>query len=132
MNIELIRLDGGLKVTPAPPYITKYLRYSHRQMGYVNYKRQTIFEERLLHKTDGSGGIYTLQGFFHKLCKLIHKNNDTFVIKDVRAKMPDIDWERVKTLGPKEYQIDAIADGLTKGCTESGIYNATGGFGFTY
>lgn len=132
MKITLTRIDGGLRVSPAPPYIVKYLRYSHRSISLVGWKRETTFEERLLHKTDGKGGIFTLQGFFEHICVLIQKNNDIFVVEDLRQPMPTLDLDAVKALKPRENQIDAIADGLIKGKTNSGIYLAAGGFGKTY
>ncbi len=60
MNIKMTRLDGGLRVSPAPPYVTKYLRYTHRSIATVRYKQVNTYTERLLHTVDEEGGVYTL------------------------------------------------------------------------
>lgn len=133
MNIKITRIDGGLHINPAPPYLTKYLKYQHRSMEIVKYKRVPTFSERLLHTADpDTGGIYTLQGFFEHVCKLIHKYADTYIVEDLRTPMPPIDWLAVKNVGMREYQIDPVVEGLTKGMTNSGVYLAAGGFGKTY
>lgn len=132
MNVHITMLDGGLHVTPATDYLVKYLKYNHKTMAVVHFKRKTVYEERLLHQTDGLGGIFTLQGFFKKICSLIHKNNDTFTIEDSRTKLPDIDWDAIKAVGLRDYQIDAVAQGLTLGAQDSGIFHAAGGYGKTY
>lgn len=132
MNITLTRVDGGLHVFPAPPYIIKYLRYSHRSIELVRWKKQSVFEERLLHQTDGKGGVYTLQGFFTQLCYLIGKNKDTYSIVDKRSPMPEINWQAVKDVGPRSYQVDTVVEGLLAGMKSSGIWHATGGYGKTW
>ncbi|WP_394998603.1 DEAD/DEAH box helicase [Acinetobacter sp.] len=132
MNIKITRLDGGLRVSPAPPYVTKYLKYTHRSMETIRYKQVASYTERLLHTTDEEGGVYTLQGFFAHLCKLIHKNHDTFIVEDSRTPMPQIDWNAVKAIGLRDYQVDPVIEGLTKGMTDSGVWRAAGGFGKTY
>ena len=132
MNIKITRLDGGLRISPAPPYVIKYLKYQHRSMEIVKYKRVPTFTERLLHTVDEEGGVYTLQGYFEVLCKLIHKNHDTYNVEDVRTPMPEPDWQAVKTVGLRPYQVDAVVEGITKGMQHSGIYLAAGGFGKTY
>lgn len=101
-------------------------------MEMVQYKRKTVFEERLLYKTDDIGGIFTLQGFFVKLKELIHKNKDSFTVTDSRTALPDIDWEAVKHIGLRDYQVEAVAQGLTEGAENSGIFHAAGGYGKTY
>jgi superfamily II DNA or RNA helicase len=131
LNITITRVDGGLHLSYAPVYLTKYLKYQHRTIQVVNYKKKPVYEERLLHSSTDSG-VFTLQGFFSQICALIHKNGDTFVVKDSRTKMPEIDWVAVKSLGPRDYQIDAIVEFLTKGTVDSGIMNCTGGWGKTY
>lgn len=132
MNISIVRIAGGLHIDQAPLYLTKYLKYSHRKIEFKNFKKQPTFEERLLYQLDGKGGLVTLQGFFTKICELIHKNHDTFNIVDERTVMPDIDWATVKKVGLKDYQIDATVDFLIQGLTNSGIVNCTGGWGKTY
>lgn len=132
MNIEITRFDGGLYIKPGPPYLIKYLRYNHRSMGMKNYRRVPIYEERLLHVTDTDGGIITLQGYYEIVCNLIHKNFDTFTVIDNRTKMPDIDWQAVKDIGVRDYQIDPVVEFLMKGMDDSGIIKASGGFGKTH
>jgi superfamily II DNA or RNA helicase len=132
MNIKITRLDGGLHIDKTPEYLIKYLRYNHRTMDIVNYKKVPVYTERLLHRIDGKGGAFTLQGYFEHICGLIHKNNDTFIVVDDRTPLPDIDWEAVKAVGPRDYQIDAIIEFLTKGLSNSGIINAPGGYGKTF
>jgi len=132
MNIKLTRIDGGLHINPCPPYLEKYLKYSHRSMKMKNWKQTPVFEERLLHTPDGAGGSYTLQGFFEAVCKRIHKNMDTFVVDDQRTALPQIDWNRIKQIGPRDYQIDALVSGLSKGTVNSGVWLAAGGYGKTY
>lgn len=132
MNIEITRLKTGLHVNIATPYMTKYLKYSHRSMEFVNYKQKPVFTERLLHTPDGKGGLFTLQGFFEKLCSLIHKEHDTYIVKDLRPTLPEIDWPAVKAIGPKDYQIEPLVEFLTKGIDNSGAIVAAGGWGKTY
>ena len=132
MNIHITLLDGGIHLTPATEYLTRYLKYSHRTMEMVHYKKKTVFEERLLHQMDGEGGLFTLQGYFGKVCELVHKNRDTYTITDSRTPLPDIDWQAVKDVGLRDYQVDAVAKGLTLGSQNSGIFHAAGGYGKTY
>jgi superfamily II DNA or RNA helicase len=132
MNITLTLIDGGLHINPATDYVTKYLKYSHKTIATVRYKRETKYEERLLYETDGTGGVCTLQGYFKKICALIHKHKDTFKIVDLRTAMPDINWQAVKDVGLRDYQIDAVTKGLIAGAEHSGIFNAAGGYGKTY
>ena len=132
MNITITLIDGGIRVSPITDYLTQYLKYSHRKIETIRYKRETTFEERLLYETDGQGGLYTLQGFFKKICNLIHKNKDTFKIIDLRTPLPDIDWAAVKAVGLRDYQVDAVVKGLAEGTVNSGIFNAAGGYGKTY
>lgn len=127
MNLTITRIDGAVRVTPAPPYLVEYLRYSHRSFKTERYQRVNHFETRLLHRIDGEGGIITLQGFFEKICKLIHKNNDTFVVEDQRTPLPEIDWNRVKEIGLRDYQVEPVTEFLLKAKEHSGIVNATGG-----
>jgi len=132
MNITITRNDGGLQINPAPPYITRYLKYQHRSMEIVKYKRVPVFTERALHVSDPDGSVYTLQGFFERICKLIHKNSDTFYVEDLRTSMPAIDWAAVKAVGLRDYQVDHVVAGLQKGMQNSGVILAAGGFGKTY
>jgi superfamily II DNA or RNA helicase len=132
MNINITLVDGGIRVYPFTDYITKHLKYAHRSIETVKFKRQTVFKDRLLYDTDGQGGLYTLQGFFVKICKLIHKNKDTYNVTDLRTKLPPIDWPAVKEVGLRAYQIDAVVQMLIEGEKNSGIVRACGGFGKTY
>ena len=132
MNVAITLLDGGIHLTPATDYLTKYLRYSHRKMELIHYKRKTVFEDRLLHQMDGDGGLITLQGFFGKICNLVHKYKDTYTVNDLRSPLPPVNWQAVKDVGVKDYQIDAVAKGLTLGADHSGIFYAAGGYGKTY
>lgn len=132
MNVQITLLDGGIHLTPCTDYMLKYLKYSHKSMQKVNYRSKVVFEERILYQLDGAGGLFTLQGFHLKLCQLIHKHKDTYTVTDGRTPMPAIDWQAVKNVGLRPYQIDAIAEGLTLGSQYSGIFYAAGGYGKTY
>lgn len=132
MNINITLMDGGIRVYPFTDYLLKYLKYQHKNMGLVRFKRQVTYEERLLYQTDGQGGLYTLQGFYTKICKLIHKHKDTYNVTDLRTKMPEIDWEAVRDIGLRDYQIEPVVQGLTLGLDHSGIWKAAGGYGKTY
>jgi len=101
-------------------------------MSVINFKKTPVFSERLLHQTDGKGGLFTLQGFFEHICGLIHKNSDTFKVVDIRSELPEIDWAAVKKVGPRDYQVEAVIEYLTKGLSNSGIINAAGGYGKTF
>ena len=139
MHIVITRVDGALKVSPAPPYIIDYLRYSHRSFGRRGYRTVNQFETRLLHATDGAGGITTLPGFFEHLTALIHKKMDTFEVVDLRTPLQEIDWQAIKDInwkaidstGLRDYQVDPVVDFLFKLKQNSGIVNATGGYGKT-
>lgn len=134
MKIRLTRLKRGLHILPAPTYLTKYLKYKHKSLELVKFKRKPVFKDVLLHQPDqnGSGGVVTFQGFFTSVCDLITKNGDTFEVEDDRDAMPEIDWEEVKRIGPKEYQIDPVVQYLTEGMTNSGIIHCCGGWGKTF
>jgi len=129
MEIKITRIDGAIKINPAPPYITDYLRYSHRSMVTEKWQRVNKYETRQLHTPDGAGGVITFAGFFPKIIKLVHKNVDTALIEDKRNKMPEIDWERVKKIGLRDYQISPTVDFLNQGMNEGGVVRCTGGFG---
>ncbi len=131
MNIEITRGNGAMQVSPAPPYLVNYLKYSHRSFEVVHYRKVNKYTTKLLYETDGSGGIYTLQGFFEKIGNLIHKNHDTFTVVDARILLPSIDLERVQKLGLRDYQIKDVATFLEKAKEHSGVVNATGGYGKT-
>ena len=131
MNITLTRIDGGLHINPAPPYIARYLRYSHRSFKTVNYRRVNSFEERSLHTSDFNGGLYTLQGFFEKICKLIHEASDTYKVEDLRTPLPPVDWKRVKEIGLRDYQVKPLIEFFSK-ANNSGVVFAPPGFGKTY
>lgn len=134
MKITLTRFRRGLQVHPAPTYLTKYLKYRHKSLELVGFKRKPVFREVLLHQPDlnGSGGVVTFQGFFKKVCELIIKNGDTFEVIDQRPAMPEVDWEEIKRIGPKDYQIDPLVNFLTEGMTNSGIVHCCGGWGKTF
>ncbi|HEY8402119.1 MAG TPA: DEAD/DEAH box helicase family protein [Cytophagaceae bacterium] len=132
MEITVTRIDGGLHINPAPPYLLKYLKYQHRSMEIIKFKKTVTYNERLLYIVDPDGGIYTLQGFFQKICELIHKNKDTYKVVDLRTPLPEIDWEAVKAVGPRDYQVDPIIEALTQAREHSGIVNAAGGWGKTF
>ena len=139
MQITITRVDGAIRVNPAPPYITDYLRYYHRSFGTQFYKRVNKFEEILLHATDGEGGCTTLPGFYQHLCKLITKNKDTQVTVDMRTPLPEPDWQAIKDInwngiaskGLRDYQVEPVIDFLFQAKENSGIVNAAGGFGKT-
>lgn len=132
MNLQIIRVDGGLKVTPSPPYLLEYLKYFKRSFALQNYRRVNKFESRLLYRIDAEdGGLITLQGFFEQVTALIHKNGDIYSLDDRRTALPEIDWPRVKEIGLRDYQVGPYTDFLFKAMAGSGIVNATGGYGKT-
>jgi len=132
MNIEVTRFDGGLRIKPGPPYIQKFLKYQHREMKTVNWKRQCVFEQRLLYTVGSENDLYTFPGFAHAIQALIEKNLDTCKMIDLRTPMPAPDWARVKQIKLRDYQVDMVLDMLFKGQADSGVVNATGGSGKTY
>lgn len=129
MKINLTRNDSGVGISPAPPYILKYLQYTKRGFVSRNYKMENSFEKMLLYTGDNNGGVYTLSGFYSSLTWLIEKNMDTYITIDNRSKMPDIDWNTVKDIGLRDYQVDPMIEFLQKAQFENGIALATGGFG---
>ena len=132
MKITITRFDGGLKVDSCPMYLSKFLKYHHREMKSINYRRECVFVERLLYSTDADGSIYTLPGFYNDIVKLIGKNMDLVETLDYRSAMPEPDWGRVKQIKLRDYQREPVLDMLFKGMEDSGVINATGGFGKTY
>lgn len=139
MEITITRVDGAMRVTPAPPYLTDYLQYSHRSFETKHWQKVNKFERIMLHATDGSGGITTLPGFFEHICRLIHKHSDRLNVDDRRTVLPeldlaairDINWEAINSTGLRDYQLDPVLEFLYKGKENSGIVNATGGYGKT-
>jgi superfamily II DNA or RNA helicase len=139
MHIVITRVDGALRVNPAPPYIIDYLKYHHRSFGKRGYKTVNKFEERLLHETDGSGGVTTLPGFFEHIANMIHKRGDTYEVDDLRTPLPETDWKAIKDInwkaigstGLRDYQVDPVVEFLFKLQQNSGIVNAAGGYGKT-
>lgn len=137
MEIELIRVDGAVKITPAPSYILDYLQYSRRGFALVNYQRVNDFQKRLLYDQDTDGGVITLPGFFSKICKLIDKNNDLKVIRDHRTPMPEPSWENIQNMnwpaigssGLRDYQVDAVIEMVNAARQDCGIINTTGATG---
>jgi len=132
MKIKITRFDGGLKINPCPVYLSKFLRYHHREMKSVQYKRECVFTERLLYATDIDGNIFTLPGLYHDIVKLLHKNLDVVELEDFRTAMPEPDWQAVKKIQLRDYQVEPALDLIFKGMTDSGVVNATGGFGKTH
>lgn len=127
MNISITRGNGAMQINPAPPYLLDYLKYSHRSFEIVRYRKVNKFTTKLMYETDGAGGIYTLHGFFEKVCALIVKNNDTYRVEDIRTPLPEIDWDRVNRIGLRDYQVADVAEFLEKAKNNCGIINATGG-----
>lgn len=132
MKITVTRFDGGLKVQPAPVYISKFLKYSHRTMQTIGYRRECVFVERVLYSAGEDGAIYTLPGFYHSLIGLIGKNMDVAEVNDLRTPMPTPDWHAIKKIKLRDYQIQPMLDLVFKGMGDSGVINATGGFGKTH
>ena len=95
----------------------------------VGYKRECTFVERLLYATDPDGSIYTLPGFYKDIVGLANKNMDTVETVDIRTKMPDPDWEAVKRIRLRDYQLQPAVDMIFGGMEDGGVINATGGFG---
>lgn len=131
MNLNVIRVNGGLKIIPAPTYITEYLQYSRRSMVTENYRRVNKFETRQLHRMDDDGGAITLPGFFEKVTSLIHKHGDLFTVEDRRTELPEIDWDRIKQIGLRDYQVAPLTEFLFKAKVNSGLITASGGWGKT-
>jgi superfamily II DNA or RNA helicase len=137
MEIELIRVDGAVKINPAPLYLLDYLQYSRRGFAMQNYQRVNDFQKRLLYDQDEDGGIITLAGFFPKICKLIDKHNDLKIIHDHRTPMPAPNWENIKNMnweaigstGLRDYQVDTVLEMVNKAQLENGIINTTGATG---
>ena len=138
MEFTITRINGGLSVTPASPYLIDYLRYHHRGFKIVNYRKVPDYELKLLHSVN-DGVLTTLPGFYEKIVKLIEKNADTFKVVDLRTPLPAIDWEAIKNInwgnidstGFRNYQIDPLAEFLTKAQNNSGLLVASGGTGKT-
>jgi hypothetical protein len=129
MKIKITRFDGGLKISPNPAYVSKFLRYHHREMRSIQYKRECVFSEKLLYATDTNGDAYTLPGFYADLVKLIGKNMDVLEVEDFRTPLPEPDWNAVKKIKLRDYQVQPVIDLLFRGQHESGVINAAGGFG---
>ena len=129
MNLKVTRFDGGLKINPCPVYLTKFLRYHHREMKSVNYRRECVFTEKVLYATDADGSIYTLPGFYQDIVKLCNKHLDVLEVEDFRTPMPAPDWSAVKRIKLRDYQKDPALDLIFKGMEDSGVINAAGGFG---
>ena len=134
-----MRVDGAIKVDPAPPYLTTYLQYTHRSFAREHWKMVNKYDKKLLYTQDPSGGVVTFQGFYDKICALVHKHGDTLTVDDHRTPVgepdlqavKDINWEAIDSTGPRDYQIDPIVDFLYKAKDGCGIVNATGGWGKT-
>lgn len=140
MEIEITRVDGAVRVNPAPPYLTNYLQYSHRSFEQERYQMVNKYEKRLLHSLHPDGGIITFQGFYERIVGMIIKHGDTCTTVDLRSPVGepnleavrDINWEGIPgSTGPREYQLDPIVEFLYKAKDNSGIVNATGGWGKT-
>ena len=139
MKITIIRVDGAIKVDPAPDYLTNYLQYSHRSFGLQGWKRVNKFEKRELYSADPESGIITFAGFFDKITSLIAAEGDELLVEDRRTfvKEPDLQavndilWEGIESLGLREYQVPLVAEFLLKVKEGNGICCATGGLGKT-
>lgn len=131
MNIVITRIDGAVRVNPAPPYIVSYLQYQRRSFETVKWQRVNKYEVQLLHINDGSGGVITLQGFFQKICKLILRNTDTFTVVDNRTPLPPVNWAAVKKIGLRNYQIKPTIEFLQAAEKDSGSMICAGGWGKT-
>jgi hypothetical protein len=129
MRIKITRFDGGLKIDPCPVYLNKFLRYHHREMKSIQYKRECVFVEKLLYATDADGSIYTLPGFYNDVVKLCNKHMDLVEVEDFRTPMPPPDWAAIKKISLRDYQVQPTLDLIFKGTDDSGVINATGGFG---
>ena len=101
-------------------------------MKSVQYKRECVFVEKLLYATDSDGSIYTLPGFYNDIIKLCNKHMDLVETEDFRTIMPEPDWVAVKKISLRDYQKQPTLDLLFKGIEDSGVINATGGFGKTH
>jgi superfamily II DNA or RNA helicase len=132
MKITVTRFDGGLKIQPAPVYLSKFLKYSHRTMQTIGYRRECVFVERVLYSADEDGSIFTLPGFYHSIVGLIGKNMDVAEVVDLRTPMPAPDWAEIKKIKLRDYQVQPTLDLVFKGMEDGGIINATGGFGKTH
>jgi len=132
MKIKITRFDGGLKIVPCPVYLNKFLRYHHREMKSIQYKRECVFVEKLLYATDADGAIYTLPGFYKDLVGLMSKHMDVVETEDLRTPMLEPDWDAVRKIKLRDYQVQPVIDLLFKGKEDSGVINATGGFGKTH
>lgn len=137
--IKLIRVDGALKIIPAPPYLTDYLQYSHRSFKTVRWQQVNDFQKRLLYSLDSDGGVITLPGFYEKVLKLIDKNNDLVVEEDHRTPMLNPDWHAINNMnwngigstGLRDYQVDQVIELINAIQRNNGIVHCTGGAGKT-
>ena len=135
----ITRVDGAVKIFPAPPYITDYLRYTHRGFEVQGYRKVNKFEQKFLYRLAEDGGVITFQGFYEKIVKLVHKHGDALQVADLRTALPqinlqaikDINWAAIGTEGLRDYQFDPVLEFLAKAQQNSGIVNATGGWGKT-
>jgi superfamily II DNA or RNA helicase len=132
MKVHLTRFDGGLRIKNSPPYVLKFLKYSHREMKSVNYKRQSVFIEKLLYSHGGENEIFTLAGFYDDVVALLKKHMDLYETEDFRTPLPEADWHRIRAIKLRDYQMEPVLDLVFKGTEQSGVINATGGFGKTH
>lgn len=132
MKLQITRFDGGLKISPCPNYLSKFLRYSHREMKSIQYRRECVFTERLLYTVDSEGAVYTFQGFYKDILHLAGKHMDVVEIVDLRSPFPAPDWEEVRKIKLRDYQRQPVVDLLFKGQDDGGVVNAAGGFGKTF
>jgi superfamily II DNA or RNA helicase len=139
MKITVIRVDGALKVDPAPDYITHYLQYSHRSFALRGWQRVNKFEKRELYSAAPDSGVITFAGFFDKITSLINDAGDEIIIDDRRTlvKEPDlpavknINWDGIGSVGLRDYQAPLVAEFLFAVRDGNGICCATGGVGKT-
>lgn len=129
MEIHITRIDGAIRVNPAPPYLVKYLQYTKRGMEMVGWKKEIVYTKVTLHKICDDGSLVTFRGFFNKIVALITKNHDTYTVEDLRTPLPEIDREAVLAFNFREHQIPLMVELLDKLQQSDGIIWATGGAG---
>jgi len=132
MHVEITRFDGGLRLKPFPPYLARYLKYHHREMQTIQYRKECVFVEKLLYAQDASGYAFTLPGFFSAIVGLIHRYHDTYGVEDLRTPLPPTDWNRIRQFKLRDYQVPLVAELILKGEQDSGVINAAGGIGKTH
>lgn len=137
MEITVTRINGALRINPAPNYLLDYLKYSHRSFEKKHYRTVNSYETKLLYEVDGSGGIITLPGFYAQVVKKISKNCDVLKVVDLRTPLPALDLEAVSNInwagigssGLRDYQYGPMSEFLAKIQDGSGVAVCVGGWG---